>query len=127
MKQLLVFLALLTVTCFMKAQTLPTCNPYPKTITVTGSSEMEIVPDEIYVQVELKEYKKKGENKTELEKIKTDFLSKCSSVGLPDSVISIASYEGYNYNYNYWKRRKKDPDMLAGITYQVKFKESKIY
>ena len=28
-------------------------NPFPKTITVSGSAEMEIVPDEIYVLVEL--------------------------------------------------------------------------
>lgn len=40
-------------------------NPYPKTITVTGSTEIEIIPDEIYVQVDLKEYGKKrtGKNK----------------------------------------------------------------
>ena len=34
-------------------------NPYPKTINVTGSAEMDIVPDEIYVQVDLREYKKR--------------------------------------------------------------------
>ena len=34
-------------------------NPFPKTITVSGSAEMEIIPDEIYVNVELKEYQKK--------------------------------------------------------------------
>ena len=39
-------------------------NPYPKTITVTGSAEMEIIPDEIYVQVHLKEYDKKGDGKS---------------------------------------------------------------
>jgi uncharacterized protein YggE len=124
MKQIIVWLL-----CFAmlsgKAQTQPTCNPYPKTISVNGSAEMEIVPDEIYVQVDLREYKKKGENKTELEKIKSDFLAKCNSVGIADADVSIASYEGNNYNYWYWKRRKKDPDMYAGISYQIKFKDSK--
>ena len=123
MKQLLLLLVLFA--SFAKAQTSPTCNPYPKTVTVTGSSEMEIVPDEIYVQVDLREYKKKGENKVELEKIKNDFLEKCKTIGIADSAISIASYEGSNYNYWYWKKRKKDPDMYAGIAYQIKFKESK--
>ena len=85
---------------------------------------MEIIPDEIYVQVEMKEYKKKNE-KTDLETIKTNFLNTCKELGIPDSLISIAAYEGYNYNYWYWKKRKKDPDMLAAISYQVKFKESK--
>lgn len=125
MKQLIAMFVFVLTVFFTKAQTQPTCNLYPKTISVTGSAEMEIVPDEIYVQIDLKEYKKKGENKVELEKIKSDFLAKCSSIGLVDSVISIASYEGTNYNYWYWKRRKKDPDMNAGIAYQIKFKDSK--
>lgn len=112
--------------CFFGiSQTQPVCNPYPKTITVTGSAEMDIVPDEIYVQIDLKEYRKKGENKVELDKIKSDFLAKCNSIGLPDSTISIASYEGSNFNYWYWKRKKKDPDMYSGISYQIKFKDSK--
>jgi uncharacterized protein len=125
MKTLIAFFVLLFSTFFTNAQTQATVNPYPKTISVNGSAEMEIVPDEIYVQVDLKEYKKKGENKVELEKIKSDFLAKCSSIGLPDSTISIASYEGANNNYWYWKRKKKDPDMYAGISYQVKFTNSK--
>ena len=125
MKQLIALFVVVLSVFFAKAQTQPTCNPYPKTISVTGSAEMEIVPDEIYVQIDLKEYKKKGENKVELEKIKSDFLAKCSSIGLVDSVISIASYQGTNYNYWYWQKRKKDPDMYAGIAYQVKFKDSK--
>ncbi len=125
MKQLIALFVIVLSVFFATAQTQPACNPYPKTISVTGSAEMEIVPDEIYVQIDLKEYKKKGENKTELDKIKSDFLAKCSSIGLVDSVISIASYQGTNYNYWYWQRRKKDPDMYAGIAYQVKFKDSK--
>jgi uncharacterized protein YggE len=48
-------------------------NPYPKTITVNGVAEMELVPDEIYVYVDLKEYDKKGAGKVALEKIKADF------------------------------------------------------
>lgn len=125
MKQLIALLLLFAAFSFAKAQTAPSCNPYPKTISVTGSAEMDIVPDEIYVQVDLKEYKKKGENKVELEKIKTEFLEKCRNIGIADSLISIASYEGSNYNYWYWRRKKKDPDLYAGISYQIKFKESK--
>ncbi|MBS1512250.1 MAG: SIMPL domain-containing protein [Bacteroidetes bacterium] len=123
MKHLLPVLLLSSIVA--KAQTVPSCNPFPKTISVSGSAEMEIVPDQIYVQVDLQEYKKKGENKVDIEKIKTDFLNKCKQVGLPDSVISIASYGGSNYNSWYWKKRKKDPDLYASISYQVIFKESK--
>jgi uncharacterized protein YggE len=96
-------------------------NPFPKTITVTGSSEMEIIPDEIYVVVDLREYQKKGQDKTDIETIKTAFLQKCKEIGLPDSVITIASYEGYN---NPWLRKKKRTELYSSISYQVKFSKS---
>jgi len=96
-------------------------NPFPKTITVTGSSEMEIIPDEIYVVVDLREYQKKGQDKTDIETIKSAFLQRCKEFGLPDSVITIASYEGYN---NPWLRKKKKTELYASISYQVKFTKS---
>ena len=34
---------------------LPAPNPFPKTITVSGSAEMEVIPDEIYVNITLRE------------------------------------------------------------------------
>lgn len=103
----------------------PGCYPFPKTINVTGSAEMEVVPDEIYVQVDLREYKKKGEEKVDIEKIKTDFLGYCRTVGISEANISVASFDGYNMA-NIWRRRKKDPDLLASISYQVKFSSTKL-
>ena len=100
-------------------------NPFPKTITVSGSAEMEIVPDEIYVNITLREYQKRGEAKKEIEAIKTAFLENCKAIGLHDSLISILSFTGYN-NYYTFKRRKKDPDMQSSITYQVIFKSSEL-
>lgn len=97
---------------------------FPKTIDVSGSAEMEIAPDEIYVVVTLKEYEKKGTGKIGLEKIKSDFLNYCKSIGLPDSAISIAAYEG-NDNPDWWKKRKSKDELLRSISYQVKFTTSK--
>jgi uncharacterized protein YggE len=98
-------------------------NLFPKTISVNGSAEMEIVPDQIFVNVVLREYQKKGESKKELEMLKNDFLAACQSAGIADSVISIVSYTGYN-NYFWLRKKKKTPDLFAGITYQVKFSAS---
>jgi uncharacterized protein YggE len=123
MKKITTISVLLVACLSLKAQNLVP-NPYPKTISVTGSAQMEIVPDEIYVQVDLKEYRKKNE-KTELETIKTNFLNTCKAIGIPDSLVSIASYTGYNNSYWNWRKKRKDPDMYATISYQVKFKESK--
>ncbi len=105
--------------------TQPVCNPYPKSISVIGSAEMEVIPDEIYVQVDLREYKKKGEDKVELDKIKADFIAGCKAVGIADSNIAVASYDGYNMS-SIWRRRKKDPDLMGSIIYQIKFNSTKL-
>lgn len=127
MKKITLLLAIATSTFSLQAQTntQPGCYPFPKTISVTGSASMEIIPDEIYVQVDLREYKKKGEDKTELDKIKTDFQANCKAVGIADADISVASYDGYNLA-NIWQRRKKDPELLASISYQIKFGSTRL-
>lgn len=101
-----------------------TPNPYPRTITVTGSAEMEIVPDEIYVQVDLKEYEKKGQGKITVDKIRQDFLMAVRSLGLPDSSISIAGYDGSNGNPWWMKKNKLKDELYSSISYQVKLRSS---
>lgn len=127
MKKITLLLATTALFFSTQAQntTQPGCYPFPKTISVTGSAEMEVIPDEIYVQVDLREYKKKGEDKVELDKIKSDFLASCKAVGIADSNISVASYDGYNMA-NIWRRRKKDPELLSSIAYQIKFSNTKL-
>ncbi|MGZ4019528.1 MAG: SIMPL domain-containing protein [Flavisolibacter sp.] len=95
-----------------------------RTITVTGSAETEVTPDEIDVEVLLKEYDKKGQGKINIEKIKQDFLNNVRAVGLPDSAVTISYYGGYNPNPWLRKKNKKD-ELYASISYQVKLKSSK--
>ncbi|HVG42682.1 MAG TPA: SIMPL domain-containing protein, partial [Chitinophagaceae bacterium] len=113
-------LFLITTTSYAQAVT----NPYPKTITVTGSAEMEITPNEIYVQVDLKEYEKKGGVKVSIDKIKADFLTAAKSIGIADTAITITQYDGFNGNPWLRKKAKKD-ELYASITYNVKIKDSK--
>lgn len=97
-------------------------NPYPRTITVNGSAEMEVVPDEIYVQIDLKEYEKKGSGKVTIEKIRQSFLTAVRSLGLPDSAISLAGYDGENGNPWWRKKNKLKDELYASISYQVKLR-----
>jgi uncharacterized protein len=120
----IILLAVLCPAFFMAKSQQPSVNPFPKTISVSGSAEMEIIPDEIYVNVVLREYQKRGEDKKELDTLKKDFLTACQSSGIADSAISIVSYTGYN-NYFWLRKKKKTPDLYASITYQVKFSASK--
>lgn len=119
MKKIIISLVLAVVAINANAQAV--ANPFPKTIVVNGSAAMEIVPDEIYVNVELREYQKKGNPKKELDAIKSQFLQTCKTVGIPDSAVSIATYAGRT-NYMATKRqRRSDPEMMATISYQIKF------
>ena len=122
-KTISLLVLLLAITILHAQQPLAVNNPFPKTISVSGSAEMQIIPDQIFVNIELKEYQKKGESKRELEPIKQQFLDACRAAGIPDSAISIASYSGYN-NYYALRRRKKNTDLFAGIVYQVMFRNS---
>jgi uncharacterized protein YggE len=94
-----------------------------RTINVSGSSELEITPDEIYVQIELREYNKKNGDKVDIEAIRNQFLSAAKSMGIADTDVVVQGYSGWDGNYWwYQKNKKKNPDMKAGITYEVKVK-----
>ena len=125
MKRLFFLLLIVIAAQDSNAQVNPSGNLYPKTISVNGTAEMEIVPDEIYINIELEEYQKRGENKKDLESIRNKFLEACKAAGIPDTAISIVAYSG-NTNYYNMRKKKKDPDLMAGITYQVKFSNSKL-
>ena len=122
MKNVFLASALLLGVMSASAQVVP--NPYPRTITVTGSAEEEVIPDEIYVNVDLKEYEKKGQGKIALDVIRRDFLNSARAVGIPDSLVTIAAYDGINGN-PWWQRKRKKEELYASITYQVKLKNSR--
>lgn len=125
MKKFLLSMAILFSLCAVNAQ--PTdVNNKQKVINVNGTAEMEIVPDEIYVQIMLREYAKKGGPKTDIETIRKNFLKATQSINIPDSNISVQGYQGWDGNYWWYnKNKKKNPDMMAGITYQVKLSSTK--
>lgn len=121
------FLTVVVSVCFMLSATAqndkPCCDIYPKTIKVSGSAELEIVPDEIYVEVRLQEFKKRGEEKTELDVIKSKFIALCHSISIHDSAISVSDYTGFNNSYYYRKSKRQNPEMFASVRYLIKFKD----
>lgn len=118
MKQILTVLAMVVFTGNTMAQEAKA--PF-KIITVNGSAEAEVIPDEIYVQVELREYTRKNGDKTDITVISNQFLAACKALGLSEKDVSVAGFQGYDHNY-WWNRKnkKQNPDMKAGITYWVK-------
>lgn len=117
------FILTLTLFCsvLVNAQV---ANPFPKTIQVNGSAEMEIIPDQVYVHVLLKEYEKKGHGKVNIEKIKEHFLNQYKATGMHDSLISIVSYDGNQGDWM-WRKKKRKDEMYASVTYRIKFSNSR--
>ncbi len=94
----------------------------PKKIIVTGSAEIEVVPDEIYMTFTLREYLDASKSKVKIESIKTAFLAQCKACGIADSNISISNYSGYErWNFYYYRRKKNEPNFMNSISYTVKF------
>ncbi|HJW17434.1 MAG TPA: SIMPL domain-containing protein [Flavisolibacter sp.] len=121
MKKVTITLLMLFSLVYVNAQNEK--NLFPRTITVTGSAEMDIIPDEIYVQVDLKEYDKKGQGKVSIDRIKQEFLRSVKSLGIPDSLVSIAAFDGLNSN-PWWRKKHKKDELYASISYQVKVNNS---
>lgn len=112
---------IITMLCLLSIGSFAQDNKYPRTINVNGSAEMEVTPDEIYVQIELREYDKKGAGKVDIQTIRNNFLSVVKSMGIADSNVTVQAYSGWDGNAWYYKKNKKqNPDLKAGITYWVK-------
>lgn len=94
----------------------------PRLVNVQAVAEMEVVPDEVWVQVQLQEYDKKGSGKISIENISNDFLARMKALGLTEKEVSLQSASGYDNNYWQWYRRNKQktPDMKASISYLLK-------
>jgi hypothetical protein len=85
-------------------------TPY---IEVTGSAEMEIVPDEIYIQVTLQE-RYEGKEKITMEKQDALFISGMQSINIDTKDISLADAQSDFSSYK-WKKE----DALARKSYVV--------
>lgn len=92
-----------------------------KKISVSGSAEMEVDPDEIYVNFDLKEYYNKQKTKVGIDVIKKEFLESCAKAGIAKEDIHVQSMSGSAYNYWFIRKNKQEPDFLASVNYIVKF------
>ena len=78
-----------------------------RAIEVKGSSEIEITPDEIFVRITLKEYKKGG-GKVTLNALESELIKSLKKIGIPQEKLTVENLNGYNWN---WKKRKPEDFM----------------
>ena len=121
MKTIYAFLAILMFglpTLFAQQQS--TTKPI---IEVTGSAELDITPDEIYVSVTLKEFliDKKKQSIAGIEK---EFKSITSDLKIDNKLISLQSVYG-QFEYDY--KTNKRGEFLNAKTYLIKFADLEKY
>ncbi len=97
-----------------------------KKIAVIGSSEMEVDPDEIYVNFVLREYTNNKKEKIGIDAIKKEFLAACEKSGVLKENIRVEGMAGNAYDNWYIRKKKKDPEFIANITYVIKFSSTKM-
>ncbi|RKD86489.1 SIMPL domain-containing protein [Mangrovibacterium diazotrophicum] len=114
MKTIYALLAFLLISPFVKAQT--TVNPLESTpyIEVTGDGEMEVIPDEIYLQFTLQE-RYEGRSKSDLNKLESELKKKLSAAGFDIKNLSLADASS-----DYVTIKRKQKDVLASKDYQMK-------
>ncbi|MDQ3046032.1 MAG: SIMPL domain-containing protein [Bacteroidota bacterium] len=117
MKQTLLLIFALSISLSASAQEMKKEH----SIQVVGTAEMEIVPDEIFMSVTLKEYikDKKKYNIEELEKNLVNFLEKTTQTDKKDVKMDNMSA------HMIYMKRKKNKDEQITKSYDVKFLNSK--
>lgn len=85
-------------------------------IEVTGSAEMEVVPDEIYYTISLKEYKNNNK-KVEIEALERQLVNAVAEASIPKENLHIENIQGYK---EYWEKKRKNEDFLISKQYVLK-------
>ncbi len=116
MKNSLLLLSMVMTWNIIFSQTNPTqqncCEPAPY-IEVTGSAEMEIIPDEIYITVVVTE-RYDGKNKITIDKLESDMFAALKNIGIEAKNISLSDAES-NFNYRFLK----SDDALLSRSYTI--------
>lgn len=93
-----------------------TTEKKPKTISVSGTAEMEITPDIIYLNIKLQEYMKDKSNKVTMATLEEQLRKAVQNAGIPAENLTIDNIDGEQA----WRRKKKDVDFLAQKEFTLK-------
>ncbi|CAN5245145.1 SIMPL domain-containing protein [soil metagenome] len=94
-------------------------NSSTKKIEVIGSAEMEVIPDEIYLSISLREYMKDLKNKVSIDKLERDLYAAVNKIGVPKEDFQIENVYGYNWH---WDKKRKE-DFMASKRYRLKLSD----
>lgn len=119
MKKVLAFIMVIAVAATTSQAQQST--PLIKKIEVTGKAEKEVIPDEIYVRIALKEYKD-GSRKVEINKLEAELVKAVKKLGLSEKNLTVDNIYGYNWDW----RKKKSDEFLATKSFKLKVADVKM-
>lgn len=96
-------------------------QPLIKKIEVMGTAELEVVPDEIYLRIALKEYKQNTKI-VNMDKLESQLVKAVDQLGLPKENLTVDNIYGYNWDW----RKKKSDDFLATKSFKLKVSNVKM-
>ena len=107
-----------TKTFLSDAQQVIMEKPLVKKIEVNGSAEQEVLPDEIFVNITLREYfkDKDNKNKVDIMALEKQLQKAVEEAGIPKENFTIGSMNGYRE----WWGRKKPTTFLESKSYILK-------
>ena len=117
-KSLLISTLIFTSAFVSNAQQVIMEKPLAKKIEVTGSAEQEVLPDEIFVTVSLREYfkDKDSRNKVDIIVLEKQLQKAVEEAGIPKENFTIGAINGYRE----WWGKKKPTAFLESKSYILK-------
>lgn len=108
-------LASIFIICTIASVFAQTTASYQKKISVTGTAEMEIVPDEIYFRVVLKEYQK-DKIKVLIEDLEKELNQAVLAAGIAKEDFTVEQVNGLSWS----RKRKDDAELYNSKSYIIK-------
>ena len=117
-KALLISTLIFTNAIVSNAQQVIMEKPLVKKIEVTSSAEQEVLPDEIFVTVSLREYFKDKDNKNKIDimVLEKQLQKAVEEAGIPKENFTIGTINGYRE----WWGKKKPTTFLESKSYIIK-------
>jgi uncharacterized protein len=117
-KTLAISAVFFTKTLVSDAQQVIMEKPLVKKIEVNGSAEQEVLPDEIFVNITLREYfkDKDNKNKVDIMALEKQLQKAVEEAGIPKENFTIGAMNGYRE----WWGRKKPTTFLESKSYILK-------
>ncbi|PQJ79441.1 SIMPL domain-containing protein [Polaribacter porphyrae] len=100
--------------CFLFTTIILAQTPQKPYVEVTGTAKTEIVPDEIYLDIQLKERNEKGKKLT-IDYLENQLKSTLRKIGIPEKNLSISDVNAVLAKTGWWKE-----EILSIANYSLK-------